>query len=297
MHILGLSGGRTMGNSEVLLREALTEAQKLGATVELIRLIDLSVKPPITATTEGEMMEHRLPDHTSFIGRKLRECDALILACPAYCLSPSGFVTNIRDRVSLRGLRPEKLRVGAMIAVGGTDWVSLMLPMMYLVFPHGEFEIVDQMVVTYHVGPGAVVLDEKSLARARRLGRSVGEALKLPAGELKYVGDEYWTCPICRQNLLKVRGKFVECPICDIQGTIQVKEGGIKVTFTEEGMRPYRWGPEGSKRHGEGTRKGHATYREKQAEIKEKLKKYEGQIPATVPPPIEAPPPMRLPDD
>jgi uncharacterized Zn finger protein (UPF0148 family) len=53
---------------------------------------------------------------------------------------------------------------------------------------------------------------------------------------VKYVGEEDWTCPICYQNLLKMPGKFVECPICDIKGTIEVKKGGIKVTFAEKDM-------------------------------------------------------------
>ena len=45
MKVLGLSCGRRMGNSEVLLREALAETENRGADIEIIRLGDLAVKP------------------------------------------------------------------------------------------------------------------------------------------------------------------------------------------------------------------------------------------------------------
>ena len=90
--------------------------------------------------------------------------------------------------------------------------------------------------ISYYRTKSKVVSNEKAIARARKLGRNVVEALKMPANEVKYVGEEYWTCPICYQNLLKMPGKFVECPICDIKGTIEVKKGGIKVTFAEKDM-------------------------------------------------------------
>ena len=44
MSILGLSCGRRMGNSEVLLKEALMGVEEVtGAEVEIIRLVDLSI--------------------------------------------------------------------------------------------------------------------------------------------------------------------------------------------------------------------------------------------------------------
>jgi len=289
MYVLGLSGGRKMGNSEVLLREALMGAEELGATVEIIRLMDLDIKPPLG---ENEVVGDRRRDHTSFLSKKIVESDGLILSCPSYALTPPGYVVNIRDRVSLRHGPPPKLQVGALIGVGGSDWVQLVLPMMYLFLPHGQCKLVDQMLVTHTVSPGQVVLNEKAIARARRIGRNVVEALKMPTDKVKYVGEEYFTCPICYQNLLKVRGKFVECPICDIKGTIEVKKDGIKVTFTEKDRETYHWGPQGLKRHMDIIVESGRIYKERLAEVKKKLKKYEAHILATVPPTVAPPPPL-----
>mgnify|MGYP004614484107 CR=1 FL=1 len=41
MKVLGISCGRKMGNTEILVKEALMGAEELGAEVELVRLNDL----------------------------------------------------------------------------------------------------------------------------------------------------------------------------------------------------------------------------------------------------------------
>ncbi len=45
MKLLGLSCGRKMQNTEVLLREALRGAEEMGVEVAMIRLLDLDIKP------------------------------------------------------------------------------------------------------------------------------------------------------------------------------------------------------------------------------------------------------------
>ena len=45
MKILGISGGRKMGNSEILLKEALMGAKEEGADVEFIRMLDMDIRP------------------------------------------------------------------------------------------------------------------------------------------------------------------------------------------------------------------------------------------------------------
>ena len=45
MKVLGISVGRKMSNTEILVKEALMGAEEGGAEVELIRLHDLNIKP------------------------------------------------------------------------------------------------------------------------------------------------------------------------------------------------------------------------------------------------------------
>ena len=44
MRLLGLSCGRRMGNSEILLKEALMGAEESGIQADFIRMLDLDIK-------------------------------------------------------------------------------------------------------------------------------------------------------------------------------------------------------------------------------------------------------------
>jgi multimeric flavodoxin WrbA len=277
MRILGISGGRRMGNSEILVKEALMGAEEQGATVEIVRLMEMNIKPPL-----GEDMPGVSGDRAPALKRKMSQCDGIILGAPVYCLTAPGYLLNIRDRVSIRHSLPVRPKIGALIAVGGTDWVNLALPTLYLFLPHGHVELVDQMVVPFTSHLGQVVLNDEALARARRLGNNVGKASKMPAAEVDYVGDERWTCPLCRQNLLKVSGKFVECPICDVRGNIQIKGDEINVIFSETDLQKYRWGPDGLKRHAQAMKMSDTIFKKRQTEIKDKLRKYENYEPSSM---------------
>jgi len=74
--------------------------------------------------------------------------------------------------------------------------------------------------------------------------------------------------------LLKVQGKFVECPICDIKGNIGIKGDKIRIIFDEEQLQKSRWGEWGDKRHLAAIMRYHQEYEEKKQEIKERLQKY-----------------------
>ena len=45
MKILGISVGRKMSNTEILVKEALMGAEEMDAEVEFVRLHDLNLKP------------------------------------------------------------------------------------------------------------------------------------------------------------------------------------------------------------------------------------------------------------
>ena len=45
MKVLGLTCGRKLSNTGILVKEALMGAQEMGAEVEIVRLMDLDIKP------------------------------------------------------------------------------------------------------------------------------------------------------------------------------------------------------------------------------------------------------------
>ena len=265
--ILGLSCGRKMENTEVLLREALMEAKGMGAEVSMIRLLDLDIKPCkgccvcIHSLARGGSGECIIKDDFSFLDDQIMECDGLIVGAPVFVVGPHGLIKVITDRLGpshdlfsrlkSREMRkagngagdkgPDersfKRRVGGFISVGGatsSHWLALGLPLMHLMTMSAQIGIVDQMQVPSISQFGNLVLNPDALARARKLGRNVAEEA-MQDGEPQWKGDEKGTCPVCHCNALIVGAKNpVECPICGIRGSITVEGEKISVTFSDD---------------------------------------------------------------
>ena len=321
MKILGLSCGRRMGNSEVLLKEALMGVEEVcGAEVEVIRLHDLFIKPctgcescteSMLKGKEGKCILKN--DHMPYLWDKLKESDGLILSAPSFSFTPPGNLVVLRDRLTRLYKHPNP-RVGGLIVVGGSNWINLCLPLMAICDPH-QTKLVDQMVVPFTPRPGQVVLNEWALSRARKLGRNLGRAINMPIDRVKYVGeamkvsdaeaeyysqimevpidwvryvvDEEETCPICHSNVLHVRGKFVRCAIDDVVGTVKINGDKITVTYDKKELQKARWTPIEHEWHYNIIQHGHRQYREKKPEISEKLKKYRDYGSIVPPPPLK----------
>ena len=295
MSILGLHCGRRMGNSEILLKEALIAAEEItGTEIEIIRLMDLTIKACTGCEhctkmrSRGEAMECILKDdHMSFLLEKLLACEALILSTPVYILTPPGFLKVITDRVFRHAWAPLDPKVGAMICVGGSDWVNLALPLTNLCIPR-KIKIVDQQLVTYAARPGQVLLNEEAMARAQKLGHRVGEAMQVPLDDVQYMGEEEDSCPLCHSNIIRLRGKFVECPICDVKGRIEINEERISVVYDQKELEKSRWGIPGTKRHQEEIRRTAQIYEDNKTLIKEKAKKYRAYKSCLTPPVLKS---------
>jgi multimeric flavodoxin WrbA len=319
MKVLGLTCGRKMGNSEVLVREALSEARKVsGAEVEVLRLHDLNIKPCIGcedcnydkfAGGEGKCFIKN--DDFQFLVDKVIESDGVILGSPCYGSRPPGLLMMINDRMMGASALEwktafDKPRPKGVISVGGSDMTGAMLPLATRCIFLGT-KLVDQMSVIWTSRPGQVVLNEEAIARARKLGSNVAKAMKKPLSEMKYVGNEvkpnlddyyrsdfdlttqlappmYEACPVCHSDLVRLRGKFVECPACYMKGTIEVKDG-VASFICDPVNRPSPYaGAAGKKRHDvDGIQMHNKLVIAKKEEIKEKLGKYQADIPYAKP--------------
>ena len=271
MKLLGISCGRKMGNSEILLREALMGAEELGRETEIISLLDVNIKPcigckicPAEITGKEACI---IKDDAVFFWNKVMDCDGLILSGPVYCLTPPGYLLVIRDRLlasksdvawmmERKKLKEQggkifvdercfKTRPGAFISVGGSvtpDWLSLGLSIFQTMTFSLQLELVDQMMVMgTNIIEGQVLLNDAAVSRARKLGRHVAEVMGKPAAEMKWKGDEKGTCPVCHQNELTIKNKNpVQCPICGIYGELKIENGEIKVIFSEEEQKRSR---------------------------------------------------------
>jgi multimeric flavodoxin WrbA/uncharacterized Zn finger protein (UPF0148 family) len=271
MRLLGFSCGRKMGNSEILVKEALMGAEELGVDIEILRLQDLEIKPCRLCKTclwEQEGPEACvIKDDAAFFWDRIMECDGLILAAPVYSLTPPGYLLQVCDRalgakadvgfsmerkkMRMQGAhvfvdeRAFKTRVGAFISHGGSvtpNWLSFGLFLLHTRTFALNIKMVDQMQVAgAGILPGQVLLKEAAIERARKLGRRVAEAMGKPIDEVRWMGDEPGTCPVCHSNLLTVTKRNpVECPVCGISGEIRVDGDEITVTFNEEEQKRSR---------------------------------------------------------
>jgi len=285
MKIFALTCGRKNANCEILVKEALNAAHHHGAEVEMVRLLDLDIKPcricwPCPAMLKGpEGCIHK--DDGPFLLDRIMECDGFILAAPVYSLTPPGYLLAIRDRilgpradvaslneVKKMGHDPKfekqgkmyvderlfKRRVGALISVGGAatrHWTSLGLPVLHTLTFSALINIVDQMDVIKVAEDGAITLREDLLERARRLGRNLVEAYNNPDESKAYLGDDGAVCPVCNTSLMMMyKGQsYVECSVCGIRGEVVVNDGKLDVVFTEKDKEDSRYKYRGLKLH------------------------------------------------
>jgi multimeric flavodoxin WrbA len=105
MRILGLCCGKKLGNSEILVKEALMGAEEVGAAVEIVRLLDLNIKPCTGCNVctmslfEGRSGACVLKDDFAFLDEKFMECDGLIVGSPIFEKTPPGALKVLNDRM------------------------------------------------------------------------------------------------------------------------------------------------------------------------------------------------------
>lgn len=286
MKVLGLSFGRAMKNSELVLKAALMGAEEAGAEVSMIRMMNLDIQH---CTGCGHCSRSReqggdtvccLKDDYEFVNQALLDADAWIVAAPVYVLGPIGQLKNLADRFGpahdkaalvreqqkriaegktgdqLVDPRSFKERYGGLISIGGAftpHWVSMGLQgMELLMFPHQVRTVdkIDAYGMGMRVNP---VLDAKLMERCKQLGRNVVSMHGKPFSETEKVwfGDDPGICPVCHNRDITIRygTTRVECPLCGIEGTLVVEGDKVRVDFPEEQQKHSRLRYEGVNDH------------------------------------------------
>jgi hypothetical protein len=321
MKLLGLSCGRKFGNTEILVKEALMGAEEKGVEVELLRMIDLDVRPcklcKNCLTWQGGPEACIIKDDAAFLYNTLMDCDGIVLGAPVYSLTPPGYLKMIEDRVlgpkadlaftrarkKSGGLNPItggkvfiddrlfKPRVGGLISDGGAStphWLSFGLALLYTFTFSPNIHVIDHLQVMKaqsapHVG--MVVLLDEALARARKLGRNVAAQMGRPIEKTKWVGDSTGICPVCHCNLLMVTGNnSVECPVCGISGTLKIENSKISVDFSKEQQEHSRLTELGKSDHQIEIMNVIKEQAPRAAEVPPKLTKYQSYLTPLKPP-------------
>ena len=246
MKVLGLSATyRPMGNSEILTKEALMGAEEAGADVELIRLKKLKFQDCRgCALCLFRNQECHLKDDLVFLFDKMRESDGIILGTPCYILEATSLVKRIIDRsfyhFYLGDLRGKS--AGVVVSYATRGWTTMVFPQTSGWLKGLGMHIIDRAL--FHCQyPAEVLLRDSLLERAHAVGRNVAEAIS--SGDTTFKGEK-GLCPVCYDSLIRIRpdGKTVECPLCQIEGTLEIRNGNIEVSFDEKAAKNHRFSPD-----------------------------------------------------
>ncbi|MCL6476898.1 MAG: flavodoxin family protein [Peptococcaceae bacterium] len=249
MKLMAICAGRKMGNTEILVKEALMAAEELGAEVQMINLSDVSIKPCTGCESCVMMMAqgkkpkcvHDGKDDYESIMREMWDATGVIYAAPTYELSTPGIFKVFANRFlphdpaflqQANVIEKIPKRVGGIITAGGStqSWMTMTLPEMYISMWTHCIKVVDQLMVTGVGRPGHVVLKEDKLAKARKMGQNLVQAMRTPWDEVKWLGEDEGWCPVCHSNLLLQGkphwdGEFypIECACCGAGGDIKIE--------------------------------------------------------------------------
>lgn len=239
--ILGIVGSdRRMGNTELLVKEALHSGKVNGATVELLRLTDFQFRPCkgclqcLFASKECSIEDDALLFFTI-----LSEFDGIIVGAPTYVMFPPGLIKTIIDRGGLFISKKERLRdqKGAIITTAGLKgWDHFTIPMLSMFLysmNSSKMDIVDR-ISTYAPGPGQVLLDNKNMEAASELGLKVLNAVRGEHVENAEINDR---CPICTSQFFIIEENKIICPICLAEAAVT----GKAIMWSEESLKNHRY--------------------------------------------------------
>lgn len=283
--ILGLSFGRNMGNTDILVKEALFGAREAApeAEIKFINTNKLKIDRCIgcgacsTNLEKGKDNDCIVKDDMQLVEDAIREADCLIVGAPVYVLQPVGQFKNLVDRFSCRhdvsainwvldkrrsGEAPGdsdafpqerlKKRWVSYISVGGAttkNWVSMGTATMHLFGFPAAMKVIGNYNAQRMGTTGNPVLDEKLMGAIHDMGRRTADAYGKDDRDVEWFGPQ-GTCPMCHQDLLMVNGTTtVECPICGIEGKLSVQGNRLNVEFSKEQQARARGTFEGLREH------------------------------------------------
>ncbi|HHV12372.1 MAG TPA: flavodoxin family protein [Clostridiales bacterium] len=285
MKILGLSFGKKMGNTDILVKNALFGAREAAPEAE-IRFINTNrlkidrctgCGACSTSLERGGDNDCIVKDDMQMVENAIREADCIIVGAPVYVLQPVGQFKNLVDRFSCRhdvsainwvldkrraGQAPGdpdafpqerlKKRYVSYISVGGAttlNWVSMGTATLHLFGFPAMMKVIGNYDA-HHMGTtGNPLLDDELIANTYEMGRQTAAAYGKEDKDIEWFGPE-GTCPVCHQNLLMMNGTTtVECPICGIEGKLSVEGEQVKVEFSEKQQARARGTFEGLREH------------------------------------------------
>ena len=172
MKILALIGSpRKGGNTEVLVKEALTGARDLGAETELVFIPDMNIAPCDGCESCTASGKCKIKDDMQGFYPKLTEADGIILGTPVYYWGMTAQTKMLIDRTFVfRKERPLRNKIAGVIVVARRRGTSETLGSFLNYFYIQKMVVVGD-VIAYADKKGEIRQNRLAMDEARELGR------------------------------------------------------------------------------------------------------------------------------
>jgi len=181
LKILGIiCSPRREGNTEILVKEALSEAESNHAEVGILRIADMHILPCDGCESCHETGQCRIKDDMQKIYDKLLSADGIILATPVYFWSVTGQAKIFMDRTYALRYPYHRLKnkVCGAIAVAGRRGCMSALSTINNFFLGQDMLPVGLGIAGYGTEKAEVLHDERAVNGARSLARQMIELIK-----------------------------------------------------------------------------------------------------------------------
>lgn len=183
MRVVGISGSpRRGGNTDTIVWEALSAAEKAGVEVELISLADYQLQPCNGCQTCFDTGSCVIEDDVEKLYQKIVNADGLILGSPSYFQGITAQMKIFIDRIGYlnlaRGRKDFVGKVGGTIAVArrsgfvaSCSQMIMFLTAVRMIIPSGG------RVFAVGRERGEVTKDEEGMNTARYLGEMMAKTI------------------------------------------------------------------------------------------------------------------------
>lgn len=234
MMITGIiASPRKLGNSDILVKEALRAAQELGTKGQILRLYDFNIEfcRGCEKCVVGETKECPIKDDVKFIYQVIDQSDGLILGCPIYIHNIPGILKAFMDRMRPYIVKGESNRKKAMSFLfthyfdSKYEYIYALPSLLFFSF-YFNFRVSTIASIVARA-PGDCLLDKQNILKAKELGVKIAQALNKPDDQQATAWENQTglVCPNCHNLTFCLDEKKIVCPVCKGEGL--VSEGNI----------------------------------------------------------------------
>jgi len=189
--VTGISGSpRVDGNTDTILREALTAAKDEGAEVQLIRLSDYRLEPCDACGTCHKTKNCAKEDDWEKLYQEILRSDGVILGSPSYFQSATAQMKTFIDRMGYlslaRGRKDFAGKIGGVIGIARRSGLENVCSQLM------NFVTATRMIVpsggrVFGLAreKGEILKDQEALDSARYLGKMMAKTIEATEGVRK----------------------------------------------------------------------------------------------------------------